>query len=114
MTDTLTDYPQFERFEFRVLKQALAEINGVYLPIVWKYEKIKSNRKVTQFRFSVRERQSFTDTDFDQVKPIKQIWEELVVGPTGEVVLSPELEAVFQGKKPEPPADQLTIDDYLK
>ena len=113
MTDTVTDYPQFERFETWVLKKALAEINGVYLPIIWKYEKIKSNRKVTQIRFSVRERQSFSDTEFDRVKPLKASWEEVAIDQTGIVVLSPELEAVFQGKKPEPPADQFTIDDFL-
>lgn len=116
MTDTEKDYPQFERFDFRVLKQPLSEINGIFLPILCKYEKVKKGRKITEIKFFVRERQSFSDTDFDHPKSMSQPWEpteyerkvaegyaEILKPEQPVVVLSPELEEVFlRGKEDRP------------
>lgn len=111
LTDTITDYPQFERFEFWVLKESLKEINGVYMPLVWKYEKIKKGRRVAEIKFFVRDRLSFGDNEFDKAKPIKKDTASRNLD-NSLIELTPEQEEVFQKSKAQPPKGQTSFEDF--
>ena len=76
VTDTVHLYHRFDNFEKKVLKVAVDEINNGRTDIVMKYEKIKSGRQVEAIRFYTRPRLSYSDTDYDNQKPIKGLTDE--------------------------------------
>lgn len=76
VTDTVDLYGRFGNFEAKVLKPAVDEINNGRTDIVMKYEKIKEGRRIEAIRFYTRPRLSYSDTDYDNPKPIKGLTDE--------------------------------------
>jgi len=76
VTDTVHLYELFANFEARVLRPAVDEINNGRTDLVMKYEKIKDGRRIEAIRFYTRPRLSYSDTDYDNPKPIKGLTDE--------------------------------------
>lgn len=104
LTGTEKLYDRFGNFETKVIKAGIEDINAAGVEILVSYEKIKSGRNVTAIRFFIRRRNSFHDTNYD----------EITVRPDQ----LHDIDALQQqmSKMPghsAPPKGQTTIDDFI-
>ena len=77
LTGTQKKLLKWVNFEAKVLRVAEKDINNARVEFLMQYEKIKQGRSIDSIIFRLRKRTSITETEFNDVKHIEWLKQEI-------------------------------------